>query len=112
MLTPNTSVSKSQPNETMKDAQRRQVWFQTYPTIGAEIIAVGTMFLRAKRSLHSSLLKNPPGEGTGPTSRTESGGFVVGRVPPRGGLSVFQQAVSGARAKSQSSMVPKTSPAT
>jgi len=31
-----------------------------------------------------SLLKKPPGEGTGPTTHTDSRGIIVGRVPLRG----------------------------
>ena len=41
----------------------------------------------------SSLLKHPPGEGTGPTERVGFLGIPVGRVPQRGAREVFQRAV-------------------
>ena len=37
-------------------------------------------------------MKKPPGEGTGPTKRTDPRGKLVGRVPPRGEPGVFEQA--------------------
>ena len=39
----------------------------------------------------SSLLKKPPGEGTGPTMHADFRGNLVGRVPSRGERDVFQQ---------------------
>ena len=39
----------------------------------------------------SSLLKKPPGEGTGPTMHAVFRGNLVGRVPSRGERDVFQQ---------------------
>ena len=39
----------------------------------------------------SRLLKKAPGEGTGPTKRTEFMANLVGRVPSRGIVRVFQQ---------------------
>jgi ATP-dependent DNA helicase RecQ len=56
-------------------------------------------FVRASELTHlaaetlSSLLKNPPGEGTGTTNRSNSGLIPVGRVPSRGALGFFKQAV-------------------
>jgi ATP-dependent DNA helicase RecQ len=41
----------------------------------------------------SSLSKNPPGEGTRPAKRSNSGVIPVGRVPSRGALGIFKQAV-------------------
>jgi hypothetical protein len=43
------------------------------------------------RRLPSSLLKKPPGEGTGPTMRADFRGNLVGRVPSRGERHVVQQ---------------------
>ena len=40
----------------------------------------------------SSLLKKPPGEGTGPTTHADSRGLDVGRVPSRGEHDVFERA--------------------
>jgi hypothetical protein len=39
----------------------------------------------------SSLLKNPPGEGTGPTSPSKHGAFLVGRVPSRDDRGFFNR---------------------
>ena len=39
----------------------------------------------------SSLLKKPPGAGTGPTMRADFRGNLVGRVPSRGERHVVQQ---------------------
>ena len=40
----------------------------------------------------NSLLKRPPGEGTGPTMHADFRGNLVGRVPSRGEQDVFEQA--------------------
>src|SRR5688572_5135788 len=46
-------------------------------------------------ALPSSLLKKPPGEGTGPTIYVDFRGNPVGRVPSHGERDVFQQAARG-----------------
>ena len=46
----------------------------------------------------SSLLKKPPGEGTGAYRPSKSGVIPVERVPSRGALGVFQQAARGIHA--------------
>ena len=51
----------------------------------------GFIALELKRQGASSLLKKPPGEGTGPTMRADFRGNFVGRVPSRGERDVVQQ---------------------
>ena len=47
----------------------------------------------------SSLLKKPPGEGTGPTMHADFRGNFVGRVPSRGERDVVQQTASRTEAE-------------
>ena len=56
----------------------------------------GFIALELKRQGASSLLKKPPGEGTGPTKRADFRRNLVGRVPSRGEQDVSQQAASRA----------------
>src|SRR5947207_8970085 len=58
--------------------------FRDAPCFGAE--------RRGRQSeAPSSLLKKPPGEGTGPTMHVDFRGKLVGRVPSRGERDVVQQ---------------------
>ena len=59
----------------------------------------------------SSLSKNTPGEGTGPTERVSSGEIPIGRVPPRGAQEVFQQALETEETPGSSLPVPLAMPA-
>src|SRR5436190_18284719 len=56
----------------------------------APCCSVNAAFLFAEPP--SSLLKKPPGEGTGPTKRADFRRNLVGRVPSRGEQDVSQQA--------------------
>src|SRR5437667_8816637 len=47
-----------------------------------------------------SLLKKPPGEGTGPTIHVDFRRNLVGRVPSRGERDVFERAVRTGKASS------------
>src|SRR5687768_6193829 len=57
------------------------------------------LFRAAHSDTASSLLKKPPGEGTGPTIYVDFRGNPVGRVPSHGERDVFQQAARDLRAK-------------
>ena len=54
-------------------------------------------FERSKRrdSSINSLLKKPPGEGTGPTIQVDFRGSPVGRVPSHGERALLERAAKG-----------------
>src|SRR5258705_12452960 len=58
----------------------------------------------------TSLLKKPPGEGTGPTMHADFRRNLVGRVPSRGEWDVFQQTARVARHELPWVIVRQTSP--
>jgi hypothetical protein len=49
--------------------------------------------MQGRHQMLSSLLKKPPGEGTGPTMHLDFRGNPVGRVPSHGERDVFERAV-------------------
>jgi hypothetical protein len=85
-MTPSAQIRN--PTRLCRTPARQESEFRI-PTAGFRLFCIGS------RNPASSLLKNAPGEGTGPTGRRAFRGIPLGRVPSRGAQEVFQQAARG-----------------